>query len=140
MLSKACRDIMAPMMWEKFSTNLQPPTTKTLTTLIQPTSGILSYIHHLDVLNTLSLPDGEDYLSLLISALPRDSLRAFASDVPIRLALVQVLLSCHRKLLGLHIDIAYKLEPKDSIILRMSQHTNWMRSLISELVNYTFKT
>jgi hypothetical protein len=70
--------------------------TKTLTTLICPNSGILPHVHHLNVLDTADLLDGNEYLRLLISALPRDALCIFVSDANIRLSTLQVILNCHR--------------------------------------------
>jgi hypothetical protein len=77
---------MAPMMWKTFSTDLRPTATKALATLLHPDSGILPHVRQLDVLDAVKYRNGDDTLKIVLTALPRNSLRSFFSDEAVPLS------------------------------------------------------
>ncbi|KAH8623171.1 hypothetical protein IG631_22328 [Alternaria alternata] len=65
---------MAPMMWEDFETDLDTVSPQSMVTLLHPRSGILSHVRDLTIHGTKK---GEDWLKLVIAAIPRDRVRGF---------------------------------------------------------------
>jgi hypothetical protein len=129
---------MAPMMWETLTTTCQPTATKTLATLLHPSSGILRHVHEFESISGLALPNSPDYLRLIILALPRDCLRRFYTEERVPLSIFQVLLYSQRKLTSLHLSVDHIIS-EDSGVSAVPHHIDSMRPLVSQVTSMTSK-
>jgi hypothetical protein len=135
LVSRTWRNVIAPLMWETFSTDLQAlPSSKQFSALIHPESGILP---HVRTLNVLHEKDGElktddetnNRLRLLIAAIPRERLRGFKCPHLVPLHTMQLLLQCHRSLESL-----WTACPTDRLA---SEESTWMVPLFSSVDELT---
>lgn len=138
LVSRAWKEILAPRTWEIISSNMQSTPTKTLEALFHPRSGILPHVRRLRIRSDLDPVHGEHNLRLLISALPRNALRSFESDVMITQSTLQHLLQSHKSLRIL--ETAHEhFDDSDSIAdSRPNEHMLWMMPYLSSLTALSF--
>jgi hypothetical protein len=99
LVSRAWRDIMAPMMWETFVTDVRPTGTKMMATLLHPNSGISRHVRRLKVMDVYGEEeDSGQHMSRFIAALPRDQLRSVQAVIAMSKDTLQVILQRHSQL------------------------------------------
>jgi hypothetical protein len=138
LVSRCWKNSVAPRLWETFKSDLRPTSKKTFGTLLHPQSGILPHIRALYTPHDLDQIHGEYNLRLLISAIPRDALRNFTSDLQISQTTLQPLLQSHRKLEALLTLLESFSMPQISGNGSSDQHMVWMKPLLSCVASLYF--
>jgi hypothetical protein len=122
---------MAPMMWEKLKMNLSTASPRSIATLLHPCSDILSHVRDLNIYGT---KEGEDYLRLVIAAIPRDRVRTFWTHFSPETLTLHLLLLSQRKIEDLAIFRCFITSghPRPSD-LDSEEHHEWMGSSLPEV-------
>ncbi|CAN9352821.1 unnamed protein product [Alternaria alternata] len=131
LVSRVWRDLMAPMMWEKLKMNLSTASPRSIATLLHPCSDILSHVRDLNIYGT---KEGEDYLRLVIAAIPRDRVRTFWTHFSPETLTLHLLLLSQRKIEDLAIFRCFITSghPRPSD-LDSEEHHEWMGSSLPEV-------
>jgi hypothetical protein len=98
--SRTWRDIMAPMMWENFVTDMEPTNTKLMATLLHANSGISRHVRRLKVTDVYEEEEENSgqHMARFIAALPRDQLRSVQAVNAMFKDTLQAVLQRHSKL------------------------------------------
>ncbi|KAI4908038.1 uncharacterized protein J4E92_010984 [Alternaria infectoria] len=140
LISRALRDLMAPMMWEELETDFRDVSTRQLATLLHPESRITSNVRKLDVGDSASSADGEDFVKMLLTAIPNDRLWTFASSANITTLTFHMLLQSQRKLKLLD-TFTYFTTPglSKSTTLDSAEHHTWIGLSLTNISSMTLE-
>jgi hypothetical protein len=129
---------MRAIMWNELETDLVPSSTRTMSALLHPQSGITPYIRELYVLHAADVEDGEDPLRLLLAALPRDKLRCFQSNPTLLTTTFQLLLQSKRRLEDIDTWTTLTAPGRsEKTHFDSADHRSWMTSSMSEVSTLT---
>jgi hypothetical protein len=107
LISRTCRDLMAPILWESFGCSFSDYSTRAFEVLVDPKSNILPNIR------TFTLLRSRD--NALLTALPRDRLDEFVSDVKLDRNTFRILVQSQRKLKTVDVLLAESLTGSSSM-------------------------
>lgn len=92
------------MLWERFKADFRDVTPRLLATLLHPSQpGILSHVREISFIKSPHSTTEEEHLRSVISAIPQDRIRRFASEHKVSTLTLQVLLRSQHKIDCLHV-------------------------------------
>jgi hypothetical protein len=107
LVSREWRALMVPMLWETLASTFRPTPSKSLAALLQPHSGILPHVKRVHVrsgnspIAAVCDSNVKATLQCLSTALPKQALRSFTSDLTLPASLLVQLLQSQPQLRNL---------------------------------------
>jgi hypothetical protein len=104
LVSREWRALMVPMLWEALTSTFQPTPSKSMAALLQPQSGILPHVKRVNVKSgrspTAAVCESNIQATLrcLFTALPKQALHTFTSDLTLPASLLVQLLQSQPQL------------------------------------------
>jgi hypothetical protein len=137
LVSRAWKDIMYPLMWEEFNTDMRTSSGKSLATLLHPQSEVLRHIR------TINLLDGidslaEQHFQLLLSALPPSLLRDLDTESPLSSFTLKLLLQTQRSIESVYGPVCSISDYILSDDANAAEDAAWMFPFLAKLKSMTF--
>jgi hypothetical protein len=98
LVNKAWSDVILPIMWETFNTDLIASGQRKVYGLAGANSNIIKYVRKIDLSRRTSATTAEDQLPMLLAAIPRGQLRAFKGRRGVPASTLKLMLQIHTEI------------------------------------------